>query len=73
MPQLSFRSGQWLKPRQSVILSRKVLLALNLDLCEVGAAASYLAVRREELGGTKNYQLESEKEANKMGVFGGGR
>lgn len=47
---------------------RKVALALNLNICEVGAAASYLAIRRGVLGGDRNHQLESEKEANRMGV-----
>lgn len=45
---------------------------MKLDIHEVGAAASYLAVSGEGLGGTRNYQLESEKDTNKMKVFGRG-
>ena len=49
-------------------IGRQIPLVLNLGICEVGAAASYLAVRREEFGGSRNHQLESEKEANKIGI-----
>lgn len=50
---------------------RKVPLVLNLGIHEVGAAASYLAVRSKERGGTRNHQLKSEKEVNKRGIVGG--
>lgn len=50
---------------------RKVPLVLNLGIHEVGAAASYLAVRSKECGGTRNHQLKSEKEVNKRGIVGG--
>lgn len=41
------------------------------SICEVGAADSYLAVRRGELEGTR-YHLESEQESNRIGVAGRG-